>query len=437
MLKSILSDYANTLNKTFAHDRSTTIGASEIGQCARKVYWLKKEGTPYGVSRDDDYEDRWGARIRGTIMEDKFWEPALRLRYGDNLLFAGKQQVTIVSKDAPLSATPDALVINQPRDALAHLGIPDIGEGQCFLAEAKTIDPRTNLIEAKHANYMQTMAQLGLIRELTPYKPEYDLLTYTDASFWDEVHEFVVPFEQHIFDTMKSRAIIIINAGHAAELKPEGWIAGGKECSFCPFVKACNVERRSVPKDNARASPQFVAEISDYAIAANELEAQIDRQSAILNDMKDEIKTRLREKGVRRIEGVVNWYTVAGRTSYSSKAMKESLIHIGSLHEKISNDEVVMEILRENAIIAEDVQDLSDVYVTDVEQFTSIGEPSDRLVLSATKPTDSAGPAILLPGTIVKKRKPNVIKKEAGKRKAAKPKQRTKKRTAAKRKRSK
>ena len=43
--------------------------------------------------------------------------PALRARYGDKLLYAGDKQQTFVS--GFLSATPDGLLIDQSRDALA------------------------------------------------------------------------------------------------------------------------------------------------------------------------------------------------------------------------------------------------------------------------------------------------------------------------------
>ena len=33
--------YAQSVDKLWTHDRSNTLGASEVGQCARKIFWLK------------------------------------------------------------------------------------------------------------------------------------------------------------------------------------------------------------------------------------------------------------------------------------------------------------------------------------------------------------------------------------------------------------
>jgi hypothetical protein len=373
MISEAMADYVRTLDKEWQHDRTKSVGASEIGLCARKVFWNKHENRPKGVKRDADFEDMWGARIRGTIMESAFWVPAVNKRFAGFIRYSGPDQKTLIN--GTLSATPDALVVDQPRDALQEFGIDDIGESGCFLLECKTIDPRTNLVEAKVENYMQTIVQMGLIRELTEYKPEYDLLTYTDASFWSEVSEFVVQFDQKMYDTAKLRADIIINADKGTDLKPEGWIAGGKECSFCPWVGPCGVERRSVPMHNAKATPQFVAEIADYAIKCNNLTASIEFAEHQLRDLQNTIKERLRDKGVSRIDGVVNWYKVAGKQYYSAKGMRERLQQLGE----------------------------------DTDRFAKLGEPSDRLVITATSsllPT-----AIALPENVGVKR----LKKGKGK----------------------
>lgn len=359
MLKAIIDEYAATLEKKWSHDRSKTVGASEIGQCARKTLWTKQ-----GKKPDDDWTETYGARVRGTIIEENFWYPALAARYGDALIHAGPKQKTLVK--GYLSATPDALILNQPPDALKMLGIPDI-KGTCFMAECKTIDPRANIIEAKTENLFQVHVQLGLTRELTDHQPVYNVLTYTDASFLSEVIEFPVEFDPKIYRAAEDRATVIMTAKHGAELPPEGWIAGGKECSFCPFVKPCGVERRSVPRENKKATPQFVAEITDYAREINSLKQQIMTAEKKQREMEQTLKDRMREKGVRRIEGVVNWYKVSGSVHYKGAAMKQRLIELGE----------------------------------DVDEFASEGEETDRLVIAAIP---AVIPGTFVPGTL-KKRK--------------------------------
>ena len=48
---------------------------------------------------------------------------------------------------------------------------------------------------------------------------------------------------------------------------PEGWIAGGAECRYCPFTIACGVERRNLPFQDNDVDPQFAAEMKDAALA--------------------------------------------------------------------------------------------------------------------------------------------------------------------------
>jgi hypothetical protein len=105
MIAEALAAYADATLRFF-EGREHTIGASEIGQCARKLFWTKNGGDPVcGAPRDPDYVDRWGSRVRGTMFEDHFWLPALRTRYGNSLKYAGSEQRTLVS--GFLSATPD------------------------------------------------------------------------------------------------------------------------------------------------------------------------------------------------------------------------------------------------------------------------------------------------------------------------------------------
>ena len=351
IIKEAMNGYAASLNKIWAHDRTQTIGASEIGHCSRKTFAVKNAGdAKHALTPDSDYHDGWGARLRGTLMENEFWAPAMKSKYGDKLLFSGKDQRTFAS--GYLSATPDGLLIEQDRDALAYLKVPDIGNddisSNCFMVESKTIDPRANLWEPKSENVFQTQVQMGLVRELTEWKPSYSLLSYMDASFWDDITEFVIPFDPKIFEVAKQRARMIMTATHFTELKPEGWIAGGSECEYCPFTRACGIARRSIPAQEAIADVQFVAEITELARAIRQYENAIEFNGTRMREMQNDLRERLRAKQVRKIPSVVTWTPVKGRKTYDASLMKNKLIDEG----------------------------------IDVEQYSKTGDPSDRLVIT-------------------------------------------------------
>jgi hypothetical protein len=130
----------------------------------------------------------------------------MRARYGARLKYAGSEQQTLVWDF--LSATPDGLLVDLPASVLNPLGIADLGGDHSLVIE--TADPRTKLDEPKPEHVFQVITQTGLFREVTPHRPDYALIAYTDASFWDEVTEFAVRFDPEVFQTAKNHAARIM-----------------------------------------------------------------------------------------------------------------------------------------------------------------------------------------------------------------------------------
>lgn len=374
-IKSAIAAYGETLDRTFAHDRSKTVGASEIGLCARRTCMTKKKmptdaqvaaaeaakapkaakgkttKTPQQLRKDMRgamaEPSNWGAHVRGTMIEKHLWVPAMQAKYGKAFVLGGEEQKTLI--DGPLSATPDGLVVGLGHEVLKELGYSIArGISKDIVVECKSIDPRVNLVEEKSENALQVQVQMGLIREQTKYKPDMAVISYVDASFWHEVAEFVVPFDQLAYDSTKVRAGKILNA-QPQDLKPEGWITGQKECGWCPYAKQCAVMRGGVPEQEAKYGddPQFEAEILDLCKQVNRLQVKAKDDTSALNDLKNQIKDRLRERGVRKLPGLVNWFNVKGRENWDVDAM------IAALEKK----------------------------KVDVEQFREAGEPTNSLVI--------------------------------------------------------
>jgi hypothetical protein len=288
--------------------------------------------------------------LRGRLFEDHFWAPALRACYGAKLRYAGDDQRTLVS--GFLSATPDGLLVDQPRDTLAAFGVDDIGGDRSLVVECKTIDPRVKLDEARPEHVFQAIVQLGLFRELTPHRPQWALISYTNASFLDDSVEFPVRFDATVFENAKRRAAAIVTAQKPDELKPEGYIAGGKECEFCPFTKACGVIRHSLPTQPIAepADPQFVAEIADLAREAKRRRTIAETAITSQREIEHDIRERLRAKALRRVEGdgvTVTWSAVKGRPSYDIKGIREAAAKAG----------------------------------VELAQYETVGEATDRLVI--------------------------------------------------------
>jgi hypothetical protein len=287
-----------------------------VGQCARKIAWLKQGEKGVAVNG-------WGATHRGDIIEKHLWVPALRHVYGDRLLYAGDDQTTFV--DGALSATPDGLVIGAKRDALKHLGVKDI-KSDCFTVECKSIDPRVNIEEEKTINRIQVQVQMGMFRRKTKYKPQFAVLSYVDASWHDTVNEFVIEYDDKLYESLKARAGRLMDK--SIKQKPEGWIGGGWQCRYCEYLDKCNIDRRQLPFAQQEIDPQKEAELVDLCRQINAISSKSEEVDTQKRALQEELKERLREWKIREIKGVFRWQSIKGRTSYDIEAMRKAKINV-------------------------------------------------------------------------------------------------------------
>lgn len=306
---NFISEYLKSTNKTWAHDRTATIGASEIGQCARRVWFVKNE-----AQADPDYVDSRGASTRGDLIEKYVWLPALlkwAAENGATVLSAGDEQETIA--DGYLSATCDAIV--------------KLADGTVILRECKSIDPRVILTAPKPEHKAQVQTQLGAVTNAGLYQPAYAVIDYIDASFVDRVTSFDIAPDPTIYTNARKRALLIMDATDPLQLRPEGKMAGGKECDYCPFSSHCaSVQADGVP---ARTAP-VLADNALQALAASV--AKVDAASlaekqakATKAEAQEEIKELLRAHSAHRVDAEtfsVSWATVKGRESLDLKAAK-------------------------------------------------------------------------------------------------------------------
>lgn len=260
-ITSMLLAYSKSNQRKWASDRRLTVGASEVGACIRKTA-LEKHAQRHGREPDGDYVDSRGAADRGSAYESEIWNNAVRRHRpeGSRLLFCGEDQETLyVGKY--LSATLDSLFVNLPRDCLAHVGIDDLGpqDGKdsplgCIVVDAKSVDPRVNLKGApKDQHTFQIHAQIGAVRDQTIYRPLVGIITYTNASFFDDIQEFYVRFDPKVFAAAGQRAERAMTANDLSALPPEGKIAGGKECENCSWQRACaEISGQAMPDKEAK-----------------------------------------------------------------------------------------------------------------------------------------------------------------------------------------
>jgi aspartate/methionine/tyrosine aminotransferase len=100
-----------------------------------------------------------------------------------------------------------------------------------------------------------------------------------------------------------------------------------------------------------KVDPQFAAEVVDRAREAKQQQANVEAASARLRELQHDIKERLREKNLRRVNAngaSVVWSAVKGRTSYDMKAIRELCAAAG----------------------------------IDLAPFEQVGDPTDRLTIT-------------------------------------------------------
>lgn len=317
-IRETILQYGSTLDRVWEHDRSQTAGGSEIGACIRKT-WFSKHAAP----RDPDYQESWGATTRGNLIENHFWLPALRacLPADVRLLYAGEEQTTL--KSGYLSATTDGLLVWP--------------NGYCIDLDCKSIDPRVNLQKEKAEHSFQVQAQMGLIRECTEHKPEIAILSYINASFFDDVSEYVVNWNPRIYAAAHERAERIITAIDPLSLEPEGKISGGNECKWCAWQSHCaEVSVAGVPAKDAptldAANVEALHRMRDEVLAQ---EVSSDAYAAEAASGRERIKQFLRDHNSRGHRGdgwAVNYSVTGGRQTLDMAAIEKAGIDLSDYY---------------------------------------------------------------------------------------------------------
>jgi CRISPR/Cas system-associated exonuclease Cas4 (RecB family) len=339
-LKAAAKAYLEGAKKPFSHNRQLTIGASEIGACARRVWYEKKLGKS---GYDPGFKESLGAAQRGDILEDHFTtevvKHAVKAQLGGNaeLIWSGREgQKTLISPTWFMSATPDGMIINAPLNALEHEGISTILSHE-LVVEMKSFDPRIlseSLPKQQHVD--QLIMQMGLIRKEGTYAPAFGIIVYVNASFLDDVRVFPVAYNHDTFTNQIRRALYIMNAKEADQVRPEGKVAGEKECQHCPFAQRCigyakrvgkrTADIEAVPKEDAKVIKHYVEAINDFTDRAKHLEQTAEEYKAGLKEALSAHKLRALDGHLK--DGTafeIRWSTTTPRGTWKSDKLEEFL----------------------------------------------------------------------------------------------------------------
>jgi hypothetical protein len=344
--------YYAASQRGWEHDRSATVGASEVWYCLKSV-WYEKRGHEFGIVPAED-DNNWGAMERGNLIENHFVVPGLRLALpklgtlpdGVELLMAGKDQKTIVlSKN---SATPDGLIKGLTPGPLTIKGggqeihIEDI-QSDCIVLEIKSIDPRATLLEERARHRGQTHVQLGLIREMTEWKPVYAIVLYIDASFINKVTPFVVEFDPEQYAIAKQRAADIYRIDDPLLIMPEGRFSG--QCESCRWRVPCyGAVNAAIPaKSTTTADPEVIRVLDPLIQDLLTARKAYDDAERVVEVRKELVKQAMLDARVSKMVGPswsVTWGTVKGRTRLDQKKLAEDIDLTPYMTEGMAGDQL-------------------------------------------------------------------------------------------------
>lgn len=279
---TIFSQHLHPTVTAWEHDRSQTVGASEVGACARQVWYRKAGVVEEGVQR-------WGFAERGKHVERWVYArlnaAGIRLRH--------KQRTLI---DHPLSATLDGM------------------RGKTVV-DIKSFDPRKReIVEPKHL--MQVQVQIGLT------DARDGVLLYVNASDYQDVREHAVARDRSAYLALRDRATMILTSPTAPDR--EGKIAGGDECKLCPFWNAC----LGAPiEDRGKLSEADTAAVAALRDEIKTCEVAVRSTEKSATAAKERIREILRAADVRRAPGLAR-ISRSQRTALDQDAMERAGIDL-------------------------------------------------------------------------------------------------------------
>ncbi len=311
--------FSDANEKEWKYDRNLSLGASEVFGCIRKAFFKK-----HGYEPDDGYVADWGAAKRGDMIENHFAVPAVAavLPEGSELLMAGEIQETL--KKGRLSATPDGLIDGLDFDALQELGIEDI-ESDCVVIEFKSFDPRASIQGEKAIHAGQVQVQMGLLHELTEYRPEYAVIAYFNASFLSDIRCYVVKRDPKIYAAAKVRSKSVYIGEEPTEFMAEGKISG--ECALCEFTQECAIAQGIITPREKRdiLDKEIIERLFVLAGRQKELSGRMKEDEKDKKQVDEEIKEILRDnqtKGANDERFSVSLSWMSGKTSLDRLAME-------------------------------------------------------------------------------------------------------------------
>jgi hypothetical protein len=315
-LQARVDKFLRSQRRAWEHDRSKTLGASEAFGCLRRAFYekfLPHEAEPGSL----------GAAHRGNVIEQHFTVPLVYDLFGrDKVHFAGDDQKTFFT--GKVSCTPDGLAVGAPEDFFVEDGLPRL-TGGAYGLEFKSADPRKDTSEPDAQHVGQAQLQLDAYHKHTPYRPDYAVILYTDASFFDTIVPHAIKYDPTYVVAAQERAEQLFAATSPTQIFAEGALTGA--CDICPYQNACKgaVVRDVVPVQNPLGD-NAQAVLDDLMREYTELRPRVDTESARVQELSQLIADLLSENRTNAVTSdayKIRVSVVKGRQTISKEAVEK------------------------------------------------------------------------------------------------------------------
>jgi CRISPR/Cas system-associated exonuclease Cas4 (RecB family) len=320
--------------REWEHDRSKSVGASEVFGCIRQSYYKKRE-PDRAEEIENPLDSEWGHMERGNLIENFYAVPNLRRIFDPkNCFYMGEEQRTLIVGN--LSATPDGIVVDQPPDALAGLpgGVP-VMDGDQIAIEVKTFNPQyMDIQQAKARHIGQNIVQMGAFADTTNYAPKHGVVLYINPVNLKDVRAYATKFDPKLYQRAKDRADDVFDLTKSArDYKPEGKING--DCEYCPFQYACAQDSLAAfPKKAKKAEeldPDVQLRITDLGERIRTLREELKEIEAAKKDAEESLRMILNDHDTNRfkVDGMsVTYSSIAGRRTLDTDAVLNYIKHL-------------------------------------------------------------------------------------------------------------
>lgn len=201
-------------------DRTQFVSSSEVGKCARQIYFSKNLPPIEG-------RFKWGFAERGHGHEAWVVEKLKAIETEFEFNHMGNEQVSFYA--GYQSGTPDGTWVKM--------------FASWILFEHKSFDPRSKVSNfPKPEHIAQVVQNMDLVEECLNITFDGALLVYSNASDFSSTHEFWIdrssPEVGEMMIALEKRAEAIMTAKSADEVEPEGLFNGG--CKTCAYGSQCS-----------------------------------------------------------------------------------------------------------------------------------------------------------------------------------------------------